>query len=114
MAPAGGVMTRESIVYAINHLFLPPQLPQKHDYSQTCVRTLVGFVTQALQDFEHHSDGSHQSNTKTAANVLLSFSELHAIGDSQIIVQPEMLATRLRELCTKGTEHNTCTAIFDD
>ncbi|KAH7012648.1 uncharacterized protein B0I36DRAFT_52815 [Microdochium trichocladiopsis] len=102
MAPARDGMTRESILYAINHLFLPPQLPQQHDYSQACVRSLVGFVTQALQDFEHHSEGFHQSVTKTAANVLLTFSELHAIGDSQVSVQPEMLATRLRDLCTKG------------
>ncbi|KXJ85257.1 hypothetical protein Micbo1qcDRAFT_223555, partial [Microdochium bolleyi] len=70
--------------YAINHLFLPPQLPQKHDYSQTCFRSLVGFVTQALQDFEHHSESFHRSVTKMAANVLLTFPELHAIGDSQV------------------------------
>ncbi|KAH7024585.1 uncharacterized protein B0I36DRAFT_416058 [Microdochium trichocladiopsis] len=102
MAPAKAGMTREGILYAINHLFLPPQLPQTHDYSQAHVRSLVEFLAQTLQDFEKNSDGAHQSITKEAAHVVLTFSKLHAIGDSQVSVQPEMLATSLRDLCTKG------------
>ncbi|KAH7012451.1 uncharacterized protein B0I36DRAFT_398704 [Microdochium trichocladiopsis] len=105
MAAASAGTTHKSVFYAINHLFLPPVLPHKHDSSQPRVQWLVSFAIEALQTYAARSQGHHKAITKVATDTITSFVELHTIGDSQISVQAELLAAKLQDLCTTVTEY---------
>ncbi|KAH7012087.1 uncharacterized protein B0I36DRAFT_369914 [Microdochium trichocladiopsis] len=102
MAAATDSISPKSLLYMINHLFLPPQLPQEHDYSQTCVQSFLTFVTRALRDFESHSNAQGGTITKAATDMITTFAELHIIGESQVAVQPDELARKLQVLCRQG------------
>jgi hypothetical protein len=44
-------VSEQSLLYIINHVFLPPKLPQKDDFNQSMEVDLLGMVLEALQKF---------------------------------------------------------------
>lgn len=103
MVTTGDRMSRESILYAVDHLFLPPKLPQEHDYSPTPVKGMIDFVLQACQEFDDCSPASHKSITKAIHEILLTFKYMHIIGETQVSLDSSRFADNLRQLCVKGT-----------
>ena len=45
---------RKDLNYIINHVFLPPKLPQKDDSDDTKSAALIGQVLAALRSFQAH------------------------------------------------------------
>ena len=45
------MLSRDSIMFLINHVFLPPKLPQKNDSQQGFGEVLMDVMIEALQDF---------------------------------------------------------------
>ncbi|KXJ86074.1 hypothetical protein Micbo1qcDRAFT_219949 [Microdochium bolleyi] len=95
-------MTREVAVYAINHLFLPPKLPEQDDYSQREVQALCDFVVSVLQNFLVHTSTQHKTTVQAGIDLLDSFMDVHTVGKEVVSIQPDRLVGKLRQLCTEG------------
>jgi hypothetical protein len=65
MAPSSGA-SAQATSYLVNHIVLPPQLPQRSDYDAAHERHLVVTTLQALQEFKNRIDLRHTSAITSA------------------------------------------------
>jgi hypothetical protein len=53
-----GKISLAAIKYIINHVFLPPKLPQADDFNSTYESTLVKIIIDAFLEFKTHLSGA--------------------------------------------------------
>ena len=59
-----------ALMYQIDHVFLPPKLPQGDDFTVSNDRALITHVLHALRRFEKDAEGHHLSNVRRAIQMV--------------------------------------------
>jgi hypothetical protein len=90
MAPATG-----ATAYLVNHVVLPPDLPQVNDYDVAYEKIVLEVTTLALQDLQGHIVEGGDEPIKAAIAALKCFSQ---IRDSHGYVKEDTLLRKLRTL----------------
>jgi len=85
--PDTHLVPMDDLIYIINHLFLPPKLPQKDDSSPANTRALLSLVTNSVVGF---LDVLHSQNIDTG--VLRRWRTLHKmLGSMEVLHQSEYI-----------------------
>lgn len=88
-------LTAEEIGYLVNHLFLPPQLPQQDDSSSTCEDALLRLIQHALGNFIRDL---RPEQDKASRLVIASISQLALLQDSNGLLDGLKLAQAFQNL----------------
>ena len=91
----------ESFTYLVNHIFLPPKLPQKKDSSFTPV--LLDVVTKALEAFQEHLTGTLRENVGVAIDMIRNVKAVHD-SETEDLMAWELHQT-LSKLLVQGMSH---------
>jgi hypothetical protein len=75
--------------YAINHLFVPPELPNEPEVTQRLESALLGLVRDCAQSFTHRleSGSDARAGWKIICTMLTSFTKLYSRGLAQDSVE---------------------------
>jgi hypothetical protein len=99
------LLNPEAVAYLINHVFLPPQVPQSDDFNPKLESIIIKVATASLQKFLHASNVSQQVSIASAIAMITSLSEVHDPATSY--VSENKLRDALVHLCRQG-EHIIC------
>ncbi|KAK1673137.1 hypothetical protein BDP55DRAFT_634371 [Colletotrichum godetiae] len=85
-------MTNHTDLYIIQHVFLPPQLPQADDFSPENESALVQFVKDSVADFYEHVPSSQKASVRIAIGLMEAMMCVHRpLGDTVAIDQHSLL-----------------------
>ena len=99
------LLNAEAVTYLINHVFLPPQLPQSDDFNAKLESIIIKVATASLQNLLHNSNPSQQATVAAAIAMIASLGDVHDSATSS--VSEDKLREALANLCQQG-EHITC------
>lgn len=99
------LLNPEAVTYLINHVFLPPQVPQSDDFDPKLESIIIKVVTASLQKLLHSSKLSQQVTIASATAMITSLSEVHDPATRS--VSEHKLRDALVNLCRQG-EHTIC------
>jgi hypothetical protein len=99
------LLNPEAVTYLINHVFLPPKVPQSNDFSPELDSIIIKVVIASLQKLLHSSNFSQQVTITAAISMIKSLSDVHDSATSS--VSENKLRDALVNLCRQG-EHITC------
>lgn len=89
----------EVLEYLINHIFLPPNVPQEDDYRFEYENILLKVVTDALIQFKTCVTNDWFSVMDSVIDMVKN---LQKIVEVKGIIHEERLRDALRDLCVKG------------
>lgn len=84
--------------YMINHIFLPPKLPQKDDFTSGLSRALGDMVLKSIQEFADIQGSNHAVHS-----VLSMLSNFQTVHNESGHIHEVRLKETLAELCKDGT-----------
>lgn len=92
--------TAEGLMYLINHVFLPPKVPQKDDGDLATDRQLLKGCSAALKSYQNH-DISSEERTKwaTCSHMVDNMLETHDMSGD---MSPKKIEARFREMTIGG------------
>ena len=93
----------EGLQFIINHVFLPPKLPQEDDSDDQHERSLLNLVCQTLSTFQAKVGPEHRGIVQ---DVQESMAQLARLLDSNQALDQGLLQTAIHELVTKGEQSN--------
>ena len=102
-------MDSDDLNYLINHLFLPPQLPQEDDSSTAGTRALLHHVADSAYAFQdtlrqQNVDISVLSSWSTLCNMLQSMEALHqSVHNQSVHIPLEDLSRSIGNMQMHGT-----------
>jgi hypothetical protein len=99
------LLNPEAVTYLINHVFLPPQVPQSDDFNPILESIIIKVVTASLQKLLHSSNLSQQVAIASAITMITSLSEVHDPATRSI--SENKLRDALVNLCRQG-EYMIC------
>ncbi|OGM45290.1 hypothetical protein ABOM_006397 [Aspergillus bombycis] len=85
--------------YLINHVFLPPRVPQQDDNDPSHERALVKVVIDALREFKCYVTTEWHSTTDL---VIAMVQNLQSLLETNGFMSQEQLLASLKRLCTDG------------
>ena len=65
-----GIDDLSALLYQVDHIFLPPKLPQNDDYTVAQNRALIDHVLDALRRFKDDVEGHHLSDVQRAIRMV--------------------------------------------
>ena len=92
-------MTKE-LNYIINHVFLPPKLPQKDDCDVSKTNALIDMMLEASEVFQDHIPKHERSEWVPCIKMIRSMRELK---DRSGNLMPKNVETALRTMLDGGT-----------
>lgn len=102
------LLNYEAVTYLINHVFLPPQVPQSDDCNAKLESVIIKVATASLQKLLHSSNLSQQVTIAAAIAMMTTLSDVHDSATSS--VSENMLRDALVNLCREGKHINVlCT-----
>ena len=104
-SPDHVVLNPEAVTYLINHVFLPPEVPQSDDFNPKLESIIIKVVTASLQKLLHSSNLSQQVTIASAIAMITSLIEVHDPATRS--VSENKLRDALVNLCRQG-EHIIC------
>ncbi|KAK2606446.1 hypothetical protein QQS21_003139 [Conoideocrella luteorostrata] len=101
-------MSHEETLYKLNHVFLPPKLPQTSDaesgYDKALLRTVVG----CLSSFKNYVGDMHCSVVDSAMVAMQLADDIHEERDRALVVSEKCLKSAFFRLSTTRGEQQTC------
>ncbi|KAE8351981.1 hypothetical protein BDV28DRAFT_149490 [Aspergillus coremiiformis] len=95
---APGKLSVEAIEYLVNHIFLPPKVPQEEDYKADYEKAMLKVVVAALKVFKSHAATDWHSTTDS---VIQMVQDLDSILYADGFVNKDQLHRSLKGLCVK-------------
>ena len=89
----------EQLDYRINHLILPPRLPQKDDTTEENELSLLQFVLDGLQEYAGWTESEESQKWAACAKML---SQMIFVRTNKGFLEPERLQNALKNLCSGG------------
>lgn len=86
--------------YIINHVFLPPKLPQKDDSDVSKTNALIDMMLKASESFQDRIPKHERSEWVPCIKMIRNMRELKDRSGNLI---PKNVATALREMLDRGT-----------
>jgi len=104
-SPDHVVLNPEAVTYLINHVFLPPEVPQSDDFNPKLESIIIKVVTASLQKLLPSTNVRQQVTIAAAIAMITNLSDVHDSATSH--VSENKLRDALVNLCRQG-EHITC------
>ncbi|KAK8131570.1 hypothetical protein PG984_008008 [Apiospora sp. TS-2023a] len=89
---------RSDLMYQIDHVFLPPRLPQNDDFAVTKDRALIEHVLDALRRFEDDAERHHLSDVRRAIQMV---SAMHKCRPGRNL-NAQLVCSALDDLADEG------------
>ena len=106
--PSPHSLDETSLLFIINHLFLPPALPAKSDRTPEHEASLIRVFKDCAETFAGHF--KLQSNSRRAWDVISRMLEATALLHDRGIVEADQLAKRIAAMKSGGENNSTSTS----
>ena len=97
-------LDKASLLYIVNHVFLPPALPSKSDRTPDHEASLIRVFKDCAETFASHFE--LQSNSRRAWNVISRMLEATALLHDRGIVEADQLEIQIADM-EVGGEHSS-------
>lgn len=91
------------VTYLINHMFLPPKLPQSDDHDPAQEYMMINVIIVSLINFKSTLEPNCRAIVESALAMVISLRELRERGPASGIIREKNLEDALTNLCTIGT-----------
>jgi len=93
-----GIDDRSALLYQIDHIFLPPKLPQENDFTVANDRALLDHVLDALRQFKDDAEGHHSSDIGRAIQMISTMLQCRPTRN----LNPQQVCSALDNLVDEG------------
>jgi hypothetical protein len=100
--PNNQILTAEAVTYLINHIFLPPKLPQYDDFDIEYETVIAKVAIASLSKFKNHVHHSHHATVASAIAMVTSLRNVYDAATGS--VSEKKLVDALVHICQQG-EH---------
>ena len=98
MAPTGNGLDLGAVKYMINHMFLPPELPQSNDFTVSYETVLIDTTIAALWKFKGHQPDDQSLTIDSIIGLMKNIKDVHISGS----ISEARLRIALKVLSDKG------------
>jgi hypothetical protein len=99
---ASNIDNSDTLAYAVNHIFLPPQLPHEDDFKPKEETEIVRLVHRSLEKFRDHVPVSRRSLLETVMSIIGTIPLVHEASNDVLSISEDSLRRALVGLSAQG------------